>query len=102
MSPNARDNAGYTPLHEACSRGRLDIALMLLQYGANHSDPAHAGARPLHEAVENGYLEVVRLLLSYGADPLLATYAGSFLLLQFDCSGNFVVALNQYIKKKTF
>lgn len=23
---NVRDNAGYTPLHEACNRGHLDIA----------------------------------------------------------------------------
>lgn len=74
--PDQKDNAGYTPLHEACSRGLVDIARILLQYGANHSETAHSGIRPLHEAVDNGYLECVRLLLSYGADPLLATYAG--------------------------
>lgn len=78
MSPDQKDNAGYTPLHEACSRGLTDIARVLLQYGANHSETAHSGIRPLHEAVDNGYLEIVRLLLSYGADPLLATYAGNF------------------------
>lgn len=76
MHPDQKDNAGYTPLHEACSRGRVDIARALLQYGANHSETAHSGIRPLHEAVDNGYMEIVRLLLSYGADPLLATYAG--------------------------
>lgn len=27
---NAKDNAGYTPLHEACNRGHLDIAQVLL------------------------------------------------------------------------
>lgn len=78
MPPDQKDNAGYTPLHEACSRGFTDIARVLLQYGANHSETAHSGIRPLHEAVDNGYLEIVRLLLSYGADPLLATYAGDF------------------------
>lgn len=78
MSPDQKDNAGYTPLHEACSRGLTDIARVLLQYGANHSETAHSGIRPLHEAVDNGYVEIVRLLLSYGADPLLATYAGMF------------------------
>lgn len=77
MAPDQKDNAGYTPLHEACSRGLTDIARVLLQYGANHSETAHSGIRPLHEAVDNGYLEIVRLLLSYGADPLLATYAGN-------------------------
>lgn len=76
MFPDQKDNAGYTPLHEACSRGLVDIARILLQYGANHSETAPSGIRPLHEAVDNGHLEIVRLLLSYGADPLLATYAG--------------------------
>lgn len=83
MHPDQKDNAGYTPLHEACSRGRVDIARALLQYGANHSETAHSGIRPLHEAVDNGYMEIVRLLLSYGADPLLATYAGTSSSLSF-------------------
>lgn len=74
--PSPKDNAGYTPLHEACSRGHLDIARLLLMYGANVSESALGGIRPLHEAVENGFVEIVRLLLSYGADPLLATYTG--------------------------
>jgi len=76
MNPDQKDNAGYTPLHEACQRGHLDIAHLLLQYGANHSETAQSGIRPLHEAVENGFVEVVRLLLAYGADPCLATYSG--------------------------
>lgn len=76
MHPDQKDNAGYTPLHVACTRDRVDIAKVFLQYGANPSETAHSGIRPLHEAVENGDIEIVRLLLSYGADPLLATYAG--------------------------
>nr|CAD7592642.1 unnamed protein product [Timema genevievae] len=77
MPSSPRDNAGYTPLHEACLRGHLEIARLLLMYGANVSDCAPGGFRPLHEAVDNGNLELIRLLLSYGADPLLETYNGS-------------------------
>lgn len=76
MGSDPKDNAGYTPLHEACSRGHLEIARILLQYGANHSETALSGIRPLHEAIENGHVEIVRLLISYGADPCLATYSG--------------------------
>lgn len=74
--PSPKDNAGYTPLHEACARGHLDIARLLLLYGANVSESAQGGIRPLHEAAENGFVEIIRLLLSYGADPTLATYSG--------------------------
>lgn len=76
MDPDLKDNAGYTPLHEACAKGHLDICNYLLQYGASHSETALSGIRPLHEAVENSFIEVVRLLLAFGADPMLATYAG--------------------------
>ncbi|XP_021096210.1 BCL-6 corepressor-like protein 1 isoform X5 [Heterocephalus glaber] len=73
---NHRDNAGYTALHEACSRGWTDILNILLQHGANVNCSAQDGTRPVHDAVVNDNLETIWLLLSYGADPTLATYSG--------------------------
>ncbi|XP_029463268.1 BCL-6 corepressor-like protein 1 isoform X2 [Rhinatrema bivittatum] len=73
---NHRDNAGYTALHEACSRGWTDILQILLEHGANVNCSAQDGTRPIHDAVVNDNLETVWLLLSYGADPTLATYSG--------------------------
>lgn len=73
---NARDNAGYTPLHECCVRGHRPIAIQLLKYGADVNCVSVDGIRPIHDAVENDRLEMVRLLFSYGADPTLSTYAG--------------------------
>lgn len=76
MDVDTKDNAGYTALHEACSKGNLGIVRLLLQCGANHSETAFSGIRPLHEAVQNNYSEIARLLLAYGADPSLSTYSG--------------------------
>ncbi|XP_069895842.1 BCL-6 corepressor-like protein 1 [Dipodomys merriami] len=73
---NHRDNAGYTALHEACSRGWTDILNILLEHGANVNCSAQDGTRPVHDAVVNDNLETIWLLLSYGADPTLATYSG--------------------------
>ncbi|XP_023613824.1 BCL-6 corepressor-like protein 1 isoform X2 [Myotis lucifugus] len=73
---NHRDNAGYTALHEACSRGWTEILNILLEHGANVNCSAQDGTRPVHDAVVNDNLETIWLLLSYGADPTLATYSG--------------------------
>ncbi|XP_006769927.1 PREDICTED: BCL-6 corepressor-like protein 1 isoform X2 [Myotis davidii] len=73
---NHRDNAGYTALHEACSRGWTEILNILLEHGANVNCSAQDGTRPVHDAVVNDNLETMWLLLSYGADPTLATYSG--------------------------
>lgn len=73
---NARDNAGFTPLHECCVRGNLLIARYLISYGADVNQCSQDGIRPIHDAVENDHIEMVRLLLSFGADPLLTTYSG--------------------------
>lgn len=73
---NTKDNAGYTPLHECCVSGNLEIARLLLSRGANVNCASQDGIRPIHDAVENDNVEMVRLLIVYGADPTLATYGG--------------------------
>lgn len=74
---NARDFAGYTPLHESCASGHLEIARLLLSHGADPNACAARGIRVLHDAIEHDRLQVVRLLLSYGADPSISTYKGT-------------------------
>lgn len=43
--PNCKDNAGYTPLHETCIKGNLEVAKVLLIYGADPSPSAPGGIR---------------------------------------------------------
>ncbi|KPJ12339.1 Tonsoku-like protein [Papilio machaon] len=76
---NIRDNAGWLPLHEACIHGHLDVANMLIQYGANLNDKGGVncdGITPLYDAASNGHLEVVQLLLDKGAIPSMKTDFG--------------------------
>ncbi|KAF7707241.1 BCL-6 corepressor-like protein 1 isoform X2 [Silurus meridionalis] len=73
---NRRDNAGYTALHEACTRGWTHIVQVLLKHGADVNCSAQDGTRPIHDAVAADSLAAVWMLLNHGADPTLATYSG--------------------------
>ena len=44
---NARDNAGYTPLHESCVRGDLIVARELITHGGNVNCCSQDGIRYL-------------------------------------------------------
>lgn len=59
--------AGYTPLHEAAAHGRIEIAELLLDYGANINARTASGLTPLHEAVFSNHVEMVRFFLARGA-----------------------------------
>ena len=68
-TPNTQDNAGWTPLHEACEAGRLELAAVLLDAGALPDPPGLQLRTPLHEAVAAGRAELAALLVSRGASP---------------------------------
>lgn len=45
VSVNSQDNAGWTPLHEACCSNHLNVAELLLKAGADANMSATDGTR---------------------------------------------------------
>ncbi len=66
---------GYTALHVAVMKGHLEIARLLLEYGAYVNSRTSTGITPLHEAVFTRQAAIVLLLLRYGASINLANGA---------------------------
>jgi ankyrin repeat protein len=75
INVDCQDNAGWTPLHEACNNCYPDIVKLLLENGANPNLSSHNGTRPIHDALEAGELSIVKLLVQNGAD-FMAEYGG--------------------------
>jgi ankyrin repeat protein len=59
---------GWTPLHWAADRGRLETAKLLLERGAEVDSREDRGTTPMLSAVWRGHLDLVELLLASGAD----------------------------------
>ena len=76
---NAVTKDGFQPLGLAAFFGHLDVALFLLQMGAEVNSPSDNGLHvmPLHSAAANRQLEIARLLLEHGA-MVNATQADDF------------------------
>ena len=77
---NAKDVAGYTPLHHCvtCSSNSttLSMARQLLKAGADPNIQNRFGCTALFEPVMTADLEAVELLLEFGADPEIQDYEG--------------------------
>jgi len=66
---NARDNKGRTPLHLALEFSHCDVAMRLIDAGAEVGVADRDGVTPLHLAARAGCVEAVKRMLELGADP---------------------------------
>eukprot|EP00322_Chrysochromulina_rotalis_P005275 CAMPEP_0115852768 /NCGR_PEP_ID=MMETSP0287-20121206/13164_1 /TAXON_ID=412157 /ORGANISM="Chrysochromulina rotalis, Strain UIO044" /LENGTH=486 /DNA_ID=CAMNT_0003306835 /DNA_START=100 /DNA_END=1557 /DNA_ORIENTATION=+ len=76
LSSNARNARQSTPLHIACVKGHEDVAITLLDHGADANAVNEEGNSPLHAAVEMGQIECAKLLLARGAKAELQANNG--------------------------
>ena len=77
FDPNEADGKfGTTPLHYACKLNYPDVAMVLLQHGANPDAKSEVDDNPIHCCVRNGNAELLDVLISHGADPRYVTDLG--------------------------
>uniref|UniRef100_UPI00358DE4A7 ankyrin repeat domain-containing protein 27 isoform X2 n=1 Tax=Myxine glutinosa TaxID=7769 RepID=UPI00358DE4A7 len=77
LSVNAKDQAGFGPLHVAVSHGHCELVALLLRRGAHLQEPTLGGATSTHLACEHGHEEVLKLLLAHGVKVNKQDYHGS-------------------------
>jgi ankyrin repeat protein len=59
---NARQEGGFTPLHEAALNGNVPLIRLLLAHGADPSLASDEGQRPVDLALKHGHPAVAGLL----------------------------------------
>jgi ankyrin repeat protein len=87
-SLKAVNERGYTPLHVAAFEGRLKIASLLIEKGADFEAKNPTGFTPLFLAILGQKPEAVRLLLENGADVNAQTRFQTTPLFSATESGN--------------
>ena len=97
---NAKDNTGYTALHESMKDRPQTVAIveLLIEHGANVNIQADDGSTPLHDAVCFLPESVVRALLASGANPNIENKHGK---TAFDIAQPKTVALLKGSKSST-
>ncbi|BDX21518.1 hypothetical protein TUM22923_08390 [Polynucleobacter sp. TUM22923] len=70
------NKTGWTPLHYACTTGKLDVAQFLLSNGAKINALSQSETTPLMMAVGSGNDNLIKYLLDQGADLRLRNHEG--------------------------
>jgi ankyrin repeat protein len=70
------ENYNWTPLHWAAGYGRVEIARMLIDAGADVNVQDEWGKTSLHWAASRGKVEIAQMLIDAGADLNLQTNGG--------------------------
>ena len=65
---DAKDDRGYTALHEACRTGHRDVAELLLDHGADIHELSYHKYTPLMRASCFSHPRTTKLLLDRGSD----------------------------------
>lgn len=86
-------------MHEACNRGHIQAARVLLNHGADVNAAASCGTTPLIDAASNGHNTIVKLLLEHGADPLQKDKHGMN-AIDLALNNSIKSILNLYLQKK--
>lgn len=73
---HAKDEDGYTPLHRACYNNNIELAKLLIQYGADVNAVTDFKWTPLHSSCQWTNNKCVAMLLQYGADVNARTDGG--------------------------
>jgi ankyrin repeat protein len=70
LNPRLRNWLGITMLHRCAAKGRIDVAEVLLEFGADlDAVETEWSSTPMGWAARHGQKEMVSWLLSRGADP---------------------------------
>jgi ankyrin repeat protein len=67
----AREEDGSTPLHHAAWKGHAEVAVLLLDAGAEvnaQNENGHYGGTPLHAAAHGNHRAVAEVLIARGSD----------------------------------
>ncbi|CAI0384697.1 unnamed protein product [Linum tenue] len=73
---NGRDQHGWTALHRAAFKGKIEAARTLLERGIDIDSKDEDGYTALHCAVEAGHADVIELLVKKSADVEARTNKG--------------------------
>ena len=72
----SKNNINAAPLQSAAAAGYVDIAMMLMKYGADPNVREQNGYTPLHAAAQNGNVKMIHALLFNGADMTISASDG--------------------------